>query len=302
MLYIYKFTNKENGKTYIGQTNNIEKRKRGHKSESFNPKSSGYNLPFHAAIRKYGWDNFDFEILEEVDDDFGREYLNEREIFFINHYKSLKDQNGYNISEGGQGCNKPKLTFEEQVKLSYIFNVDEVKDIQDMLLDGYEYFEIKKKHPKLSGSFISNINTGLNFKREDLTYPLATLHTKFSKETKEKIISDIKMNRPYEEISKEYGISKGYISMINKGEKWFNQDTVYPLCKKGCSDGAWSHDAKHDLIFSDLTHLEIGNKYSKAKSTITALNTGRNRKDSRFIYPLSKNKEQNQKIWNTLFQ
>ena len=63
MYYIYKFTNKTNGKIYIGQTNNIQKRKNGHKSESFNEKSAGYNLPFHAAIRKYGWENFNFDIL-----------------------------------------------------------------------------------------------------------------------------------------------------------------------------------------------------------------------------------------------
>ena len=88
MYYIYKFTNKINGKVYIGQTNNIEKRKRGHKSESFNPNANGYNLPFHCAIRKYGWENFDFEIIEEIADDFSYEYVNEREIYFIQKFDS----------------------------------------------------------------------------------------------------------------------------------------------------------------------------------------------------------------------
>ena len=286
MLYIYCFINKITGKRYIGQTNNIEKRKRGHKSESFNPKANGYNLPFHCAIRKYGWENFDFVILEEIDDSFGREYLNEREIYFISYYQSLINQNGYNYTEGGAGCAKPKLSFSEQVKLSKLFNEEEVRDIQDMLLDGYEYFEIKKKYPILTDSFLSNINLGLNFVRDDLTYPLATLHTKFTKETKENIIRDIQANITYKEISEKYGISTGYISMINKGTKWYNDKLNYPLCKKGCSDGAWSENAKRDLIFTNLTHIEIGKKYNKQKSTITALNTGRNRKDSRLKYPL----------------
>ena len=61
MLYIYKFTNKINGKIYIGQTNDIEQRKRGHKSTAFNEKSHDYHCAFHNAIRKYGLDNFDFE-------------------------------------------------------------------------------------------------------------------------------------------------------------------------------------------------------------------------------------------------
>jgi group I intron endonuclease len=301
MLYIYCFINKITGKRYIGQTNNIEKRKRGHKSESFNPKANGYNLPFHCAIRKYGWENFDFVILEEINDNFGREYLNEREIYFISYYQSLINQNGYNYTEGGAGCAKPKLSFSEQVKLSKLFNEDEVRDIQNMLLDGYEYFEVKKKYPMLTDSFLSNINLGLNFVRDDLTYPLATLHTKFTKETKENIIQDIQANIAYKEISKKYGISTGYISMINKGTKWHNDKLNYPLCKKGCSDGAWSKDAKYDLIFTDLTHAEIGKKYNKQKSTITALNTGRNRKDNRLKYPLRQYQNENQQIWITLF-
>ena len=301
MLYIYKFTNKTNGQIYIGQTNNLVKRCRGHKSESFNKKANGYNLPFHCAIRKYGYENFDFEVVEEIDDSFGRDYLNEREIYFISYYKSLITQNGYNITKGGDGCAKSKLTLEQQVNLSHIFTLDDVKKIHQMLSDGYEYFEIKKVFPQLTDSFLSNINLGLNFKDENLTYPLATLHTKFSKETKENIISDIIEGIEYKIISTKYGISISYISMINKGEKWFDETLKYPLCKKSCSDGAWSHDAKHDLIFSNLTHAQIGEKYSKAKSTITALNTGRNRKDNRFIYPLNKNKEKNKKIWNTLF-
>lgn len=301
MLYIYCFTNKTNGKKYIGQTNNIEKRKRGHKSESFNPKANGYNLPFHSAIRKYGWDNFDFEIIEEINDEFGREYLNERERYFISYYKSLINQNGYNYTEGGAGCDRPKLSFSEQVKLSKLFNEVQVRDIQDMLINGYEYFEIKKKYSQLTDSFLSNINLGLNFQRSDLNYPLATLHTRFSRETKENIIRDIQNGKPYKEIAETYNISVGYISMINNGTKWHDDNLNYPLCKKGCSDGAWAKDAKQDLIFSDLTHSEIGKKYGKQKSTITALNAGRNRKDSRFKYPLRQYQKENQEIWNTLF-
>lgn len=301
MLYIYKFTNKLNGKTYIGQTNNIQKRKNSHKSESFNPRANGYNLPFHAAIRKYGWDSFDFKILEEIDDTFGREYLNERERFFIKYYRSLKDENGYNVTEGGDGCDKPPLTFEEQVGLSKLFSLEDVKTIQQMLLDGYEYFEIKSKFPALSDSFLSNINIGLNFVRRDLKYPLAKVHTKFSKETREAIIKDILSNISYQEISKKYGISKGYISMINNGTKWKNDKYRYPLCQKTCSYGAYVHGLKHDLIFTDLTHEELGFRYNKSKPTITAINTGRNRKDSRFKYPLRKFQEENREIWSTLF-
>lgn len=300
MLYIYCFTNKINNKRYIGQTNDIEKRKRGHKSEAFNPKSNSYYLPFHKAIRKYGLENFNFEVIEEINDHFGREYLNEREQYFISYYQSLTSQNGYNIAKGDSG-NRQKLSFSEQVKRSKIFNEEEVRDIQKLLLNGYEYFEIKKKYPVLTDSFLSNINLGFNFIRDDLNYPLATLHTKFSKETRENIIQDIQLGMTYKAISDKYGISIGYISMINKGTKWHNSELSYPLCKKGCSNGTWAKNAKYDLIFTNSTHAEIGKKYNKSKSAITALNIGQNRKDDRLKYPLRQNQKENQKIWITLF-
>ena len=58
--YIYKFINRINGKKYIGQTNNIENRYKAHLS-------SKRNDPFHNALRKYGIENFDFEVIECID-------------------------------------------------------------------------------------------------------------------------------------------------------------------------------------------------------------------------------------------
>lgn len=170
-----------------------------------------------------------------------------------------------------------------------------------MLLDGYEYYEIQQEFPKLTSSFLSNINTGWNFKRDDLQYPLAKFHTKFSKASKENIIQDILNKIPYKKISNKYGISTAYISMINSGKVWYDNKYTYPLCQKGCSDGSYVHDLKYDLIFTDNSHADLAKKYDKAKSTITAINIGRNRKDNRFYYPLREHQKKNQEIWSTLF-
>ena len=67
--YIYCYTNRENNKQYIGQTNNIERRKKQHLQDSIHchqGHETSYNSPFHSAIRKYGIDNFNFEILDKV--------------------------------------------------------------------------------------------------------------------------------------------------------------------------------------------------------------------------------------------
>ncbi len=92
---IYKYTNKINGHSYIGQSVDIQKRKREHKSASFDPNNKDYNMVIHQAIRKYGLENFDITILEECP----RELLNEREVYWIKVFNTY--HNGYNATEGG---------------------------------------------------------------------------------------------------------------------------------------------------------------------------------------------------------
>lgn len=86
---IYKITNNINGKVYIGQSINIEKRWEQHKGCYCD------NLLSKAFI-KYGINNFTFEILEECN----QEELDDKEIFYISYYDSYN--NGYNNTLGGQ--------------------------------------------------------------------------------------------------------------------------------------------------------------------------------------------------------
>lgn len=86
---IYKIENLSNGKIYIGQSIEIERRWKKH----LNAKD---NFLIHKALRKYGKNNFLFSIIEECSAD----KLNEREIYWINYYQSLCPQ-GYNMIDGG---------------------------------------------------------------------------------------------------------------------------------------------------------------------------------------------------------
>jgi len=93
---IYKSTNKITGKHYIGQTKvNLPNRKSQHKFHANN----GCKFLFHTAIRKYGWDNFKWEILYDC---VTPEDLNEKELNYIKEYNSLKP-NGYNMSLNKHG-------------------------------------------------------------------------------------------------------------------------------------------------------------------------------------------------------
>ena len=91
MTGIYKFTNKLDRKVYIGQSVNIKKRYRAHINRIND------NSYFHNALKKYGIENFDFDVLIEC----SREALNYWEKFYIRYYYSNHHDYGYNETEGG---------------------------------------------------------------------------------------------------------------------------------------------------------------------------------------------------------
>lgn len=97
MVGIYKITNIINNKIYIDQSINIAERWYQHKSKAFNENELGYNSAIHYAFRKYGIENFVFEIIEECK----TSELDFKERYWIQYYNSLSP-NGYNILEGGQ--------------------------------------------------------------------------------------------------------------------------------------------------------------------------------------------------------
>ena len=85
MIGIYKITNKINGKIYIGQSININKRINEHFWQSFNQKDVSFNSILHQAIRKYGKENFSWEVLQECDvkeiDSLEKNILNNMIVF-----------------------------------------------------------------------------------------------------------------------------------------------------------------------------------------------------------------------------
>lgn len=98
MGQIYKHTS-PNGKSYIGQTARTWQQRAGKDPI----KRYHGSTKFKHAIRKYGWENFTHEILEEgiIDSD----ELNMKEKFWIEKFDSVK--NGYNSLGGATGISYP---------------------------------------------------------------------------------------------------------------------------------------------------------------------------------------------------
>lgn len=92
MLTVYKITNLINNKSYIGSSIRVEKRLQQHRNCAFNIKDSRYNYPLYQAFRKYGLENFKFEILKN---DFKTiKEMTDYEKEMIIFYNSIK--HGYN--------------------------------------------------------------------------------------------------------------------------------------------------------------------------------------------------------------
>lgn len=157
MIGIYKFENKINHNIYVGQSVDIERRYKDHinRAKNNHQGNSEFNSVLHQAIRKYGIENFTFEIIEECSKDL----LNEREKYWIQYYNSYN--NGYNSTSGGDNQ-------EATIK----FNEDFIQIIKNLLLNSnLTYQEIHQKY-NISLGRISEINTGKIWKDDNLSYPL----------------------------------------------------------------------------------------------------------------------------------
>ena len=105
-------------------------------------------IAIRKAIKKYGKDNFDKEIIEYIEDDEKHNYVSEREKFWIKEFNSMSP-NGYNISPGGEGgCTKEsaKKVVATKRKNGNINHSEETKRKISKAHKGIPFSESHKKH------------------------------------------------------------------------------------------------------------------------------------------------------------
>ena len=98
---IYKITNNIDGKIYIGQARDAEKRFKRHiktAKDIINGKELDYKSRLYRAMAKHGVENFTQEIIDIA---YSRDELNQKEIYWIDKLDARNPTIGYNICKGG---------------------------------------------------------------------------------------------------------------------------------------------------------------------------------------------------------
>lgn len=224
MGIIYCYTNLINNKKYIGQTINPEQRKKQHYSSAFNKNDKDYNSIIHRAFRKYGYENFKYEILKDNIEDI--DTLNILEEYYITLYNT-KVPNGYNVLDGGLNAKKPhtEATKEKLMRSKMFLSEDEVIKIREAYSrkeSPKQYFEKYYKDKMHYNSFL-NIWSGRKYRyiRPDLIEE--GRHTKLNKEIVKQIREDRDKNHlSYQQLANKYNISKSTIADIITFRTWKN--------------------------------------------------------------------------------
>ena len=168
---IYIFTSPSN-KSYVGQTINFERRRIEHLYSS----RQGNTYPIHCAIRKYGLENFQIEVIpcEEKE-------LNLFEKFYIGILKGIGEV--YNCTDGGDGTKGCPRTQEHKEKLralrladpdlvykmkqmSLRSNLDEFKTKRTLANTGRKHSEETKRKIGAASSLRNSGSGNPNYKPE----------------------------------------------------------------------------------------------------------------------------------------
>jgi group I intron endonuclease len=178
------------GKKYIGQSINEKKRKIQHISLC----GKGIDHKFYRAVRKYGWDNFIYGII----DYYHYENLNEQEIYYVETYDTYK--NGYNSTLGGEGMRG--FTHNEKTRQK-ISESNKNRTISEKTRQKISEAGIGRTHSEETRKKISD---GISGKNHPMYGKVGELHHGYgisrSDETKEKISNTLRGRTIPKEITK----------------------------------------------------------------------------------------------------
>ena len=274
--YIYKITNKINNKVYIGQTKDISRRFREHRQCGYNQVK---NKILYNAIRKYGVENFFFEVLEYTTN------YNEREQYWINYYNSTNSNCGYNIDNNG--IPKPHKIEVTEIEYQGIY--------MDLKEGRLSFQEIANKYHFVSPQSIRDINKGKIYYHKELNYPIRPDRNTLAQE-KAKAIRDLLLDDEYtiSDIANKFNMDESYIYQINSGTRCKIEGQDYPIRKtqsairkqRHCLSKEEIEFLKSDIMNTSLTFKRLSEKYNVDTKVCQHINQGTTYYDANLHYPL----------------
>lgn len=215
---IYKITNTINQKVYIGQSIHPIQRFSEH---CYNNTDS----LIHRAIKKYGKENFQFEIIEPDIENY-----NEREKYWINYYNCISP-NGYNLSHGGD---EPPIISKEKNHFS-THSIEDVALVKKLLKDSdLSVEEIAAETGYSDSSGVYRINAGIIWREEGEDYPIRKAQMcKSVRDERIRQVQNYLLNTDLtqKEIGKICNLGRTAVTAINLGANGFNENLTYPLRK-----------------------------------------------------------------------
>lgn len=269
MYYIYVYINKINGHKYVGQTNNLQRRIREHRSCAKNPNASSYNDLIHRKINQYGEENFDIQILEKIYiDDI--DLVNKQEQYWIQKLESFRGTGkGYNSDYGGSKKHSSVLTEEQLQQLK--------KEIKQ----GISYYDLETKY-NISASFISSINHGTYYCDEKEKYPLFQYY-KNDEDYDELIELLVNSDLTLKQIAERLNLGYSTVKKINSGTLRKDLYPSHPIRVHKFPKAIKTIDL---LQNTDYSIKEIAQIVGYSELSVKRINQGETHHQDNLTYPL----------------
>lgn len=272
---IYIIKNKINDKVYIGQADFAWKRWGTHIRDSH----SKPKIIIDKAIKKYGEENFWYELLENQVQNY-----DEKEKYWIEKYSSIVP-NGYNVAPGGKG-----VGYGIKHAAAAIQNEEILLLIINDLKEGELTFQKIAKKYKVGIAVIQGINSGEYYHDEKIKYPIREYF--LSEEKLKRLIYSLKyeLDKSIIDIAKDFDLHASTVSEINNGKEKRVDWVSYPIRKGKVTNPLYKNhqEIKDILLNTNLTYKEIARKFNVAVGAIESINNGKSWKDEKYNYPIRK--------------
>lgn len=255
MYYVYIHTNKINNKKYCGYTNNPQERWRNGGISYKPPKNKEGTRPFWNAIVKYGWDNFESEIILETEK---KQLALDCEIETIEKLNLRDRRYGYNVAKGGDGgviyiehprgmLGKPQTEYNKECCRQRFLNNNPMEIVKWDITHPHPKGMLGKRHSEEVKQRISDKLKGKSFSDERNKKISETLKgLKKSEEHKKKLSENKKQ---FYKNGGKVNCAKEVQVIYPNGE--FN---TYTSIKKLCESEGFSRIVYYKLVDKDVEY------------------------------------------------